>query len=175
MEILAVSESKKLRPAPVDGGVFREVCGQFVTGVAVITCQGSDKELVGVTVNSFTSVSLDPPLVLFCIHRESRAMPAIRESGGFAVNILASDQAGVCRAFAARDTAGFGELAHRSGVTGSPVIDDSLAFLDCRLHDLHSAGDHEIVLGEVVDLGLLREEQPLAFFRSSHPRLEGDA
>ncbi|WP_406386814.1 flavin reductase family protein [Streptomyces sp. NBC_01618] len=148
------------------------MCGRYPTGVAVITCQGKDEEPVGVTVNSFTSVSLDPALVLFCVHRESRALAALQASGAFAVNILASDQAHLCRAFARRDTAEFDDLPHGPGATGSPVLGDSLAYLDCRLHTTFQGGDHEIVIGEVVDLSLLREEQPLTFFRSAHPRLE---
>ncbi|MFR9776117.1 flavin reductase family protein [Micromonospora sp. MS34] len=169
---MIVSGSPEPRPAPVDGWVLREVCGRFLTGVVVITCQGPDAEPVGLTVNSFTSVSLAPPLVLFCVHANSRALAAVRARGAFAVNVLAADQADLCRAFAARETAGFGTVAHRPGPTGSPVIGGSLAYLDCRVRDLYPGGDHQIVLGEVVDLGLLREERPLAFFRSVHPRLE---
>lgn len=138
----------------------------------MITCRGPGAEPVGLTVNSFTSVSLDPPLVLFCVHANSRALSAIRARGAFAVNVLAVDQAELCRSFTARETAVFGTVAHRPGPTGSPVIDDALAFLDCRVRDVFPGGDHEIVLGEVVDLGLLREERPLAFFRGVHPRLE---
>lgn len=172
MESLTVSEAEERDTGIVEARLLREVCGRYPTGVAVITCRGEEKEPVGVTVNSFTSVSLDPALVLVCVHRESRAMTAIQASGSFAVNILASDQAALCRAFARRDTAGFGELAHAPGATGSPVLADALAFLDCRLHTTFPGGDHVIVIGEVVDLGLLREEQPLTFFRSAHPRLE---
>nr|WP_218149301.1 flavin reductase family protein [Streptomyces colonosanans] len=149
------------------------MCGRYPTGVAVVTCQRADGEdPVGVTVNSFTSVSLDPALVLFCVHKDSRALAAVEKAGAFAVNILAADQAGLCRAFARRDTADFGDLPHGSGATGSPVLGDALAFLDCRLHTTFPGGDHVIIVGEVVDLGLLREEQPLTFFRSAHPRLE---
>ncbi|MFU8850836.1 flavin reductase family protein [Micromonospora sp. SL1-18] len=169
---MTISDSSEPRPAPVDGWALREVCGRFLTGVAVITCQGQDGEPVGLTVNSFTSVSLDPPLVLFCVHANSRALAAVRTAGAFAVNVLAADQAELCRAFAARETAVFSAVAHRPGPTGSPVIGDALAFLDCQVRDAFPGGDHEIVLGEVVGLGLLREERPLAFFRSVHPRLE---
>lgn len=138
----------------------------------MVTSRDLDKEPVGLTVNSFTSVSLDPPLVLFCVHRDSRVLTAVRASGAFAVNILASDQDGLCRAFATRDTAVFDALPHNAGRTGSPVIDDALAYLDCRVYDKFSGGDHEIVVGEVVDLGLLRDERPLAFFRSARRSLE---
>ncbi|MFE5401243.1 flavin reductase family protein [Streptomyces sp. NPDC056580] len=159
--------------APVETRALREVCGRYPTGVAVVTCRGADGEgPVGVTVNSFTSVSLDPALVLFCMHRDSRALTAVEKAGAFAVNILAADQAALCRAFARRDTADFGGLPHGAGATGSPVLGDALAFLDCRLHTTFPGGDHTIVVGEVVDLGLLREEQPLTYFRSGHPRLE---
>ncbi|MFD9432726.1 flavin reductase family protein [Streptomyces sp. NPDC060002] len=173
MEKLTVSDTGGQGNFAVEARTLREVCGRYPTGVAVITCLGSeDEEPVGVTVNSFTSVSLDPALVLFCVHRESRALEAVRASGAFAVNILASDQAGLCRAFARRDTAGFGGLPHGPGRTGSPVLGDALAFLDCELHSTFPGGDHVIIIGKVVDLGLLREEQPLTFFRSAHPRLE---
>ncbi|MGI5519970.1 flavin reductase family protein [Micromonospora sp. CA-259024] len=172
MDILTVPQSEEPPPAPINGRMLREVCGRFLTGVAVITCRGDDSEPIGLTVNSFTSVSLEPPLVLFCVHRDSRALAAVRAAGTFAVNILASDQVALCRAFAARATAGFGGLAHHPASTGSPVLGDSLAYLDCRLHAVFSGGDHEIVVGRVVDLGLLREERPLAFFRSAHPRFE---
>lgn len=158
---------------PVVAGECAACAGaRFLTGVAVITCQDSEKNPVGLTVNSFTSVSLDPPLVLFCIHRGSRGFAAIRESGAFAVNILAADQAALGRAFTRRETAGFDDLALEAAETGSPVLADALAYLDCRLHAMFPGGDHQIVVGEVVDLGLLREEQPLAFFRSAHPRLD---
>ncbi|NEA55121.1 flavin reductase family protein [Streptomyces sp. SID13666] len=169
---MIVAETEERDAAAVEARVLREVCGRYPTGVAVITCQGSEEGPVGITVNSFTSVSLDPALVLFCVHRESRALAAVQASGAFAVNILASDQAALCRAFARRDTADFGELPHGPGATGSPVLVDALAFLDCRLHTTFPGGDHMIVIGEVVDLGLLREDQPLTFFRSAHPRLE---
>ncbi|MEV7779641.1 flavin reductase family protein [Kitasatospora sp. NPDC088351] len=157
----------------MDGRVLREVCGRYPTGVAVITCEvAGGEEPVGLTVNSFTSVSLDPALVLFCVHRDSRVLSVVEKVGAFAVNILAADQADLCRAFARRDTADFGGLRHGPGVTGSPVLADALAFLDCRLHAMFPGGDHVIVVGRVVHLGLLREDQPLTFFRSAHPRLE---
>ncbi|MFE6165493.1 flavin reductase family protein [Streptomyces sp. NPDC056486] len=156
----------------MDAAALREVCGRFLTGVAVITCQDSEKEPMGLTANSFTCVSLDPPLVLFCLHGGSRGLSAIRESGSFAVNILAADQAALCRAFARRDTAGFDDLAVQDAETGAPVLTEALAYLDCRLYAMFPGGDHEIVVGEVVDLGLLRDAEPLAFFRSAHPRLE---
>lgn len=172
MDSLTVPGAREKLPSPIDGEALREVCGRFVTGVVVITFQGADREPTGLTVNSFTSVSLTPALVLFCVHRDSRALTAVEEAGAFAVNILAADQKKLCRAFAARDTARFAGLAHRSGATGTPLIADSLGYLDCRVHAIVPGGDHAIVLGEVVDLGLLREEPPLAFFRSAHPRLE---
>lgn len=173
MDSLTVFGTEERGAVPVDARALREVCGRYPTGVAVITCRGAaGEEPVGVTVNSFTSLSLDPALVLFCVHEDSRALAAVEAADAFAVNILASDQAGLCRAFARRGTADFADLPHGPGATGSPVLGDALAFLDCRLHTMFPGGDHVIVVGEVVDLGLLREEQPLTFFRSAHPRLE---
>jgi flavin reductase (DIM6/NTAB) family NADH-FMN oxidoreductase RutF len=158
-------------PVPVDEQAMREVCGQFVTGVTIVTSATHDGP-VGITVNSFTSVSLSPPLVLFCIHHRSTFVPAIQESAVFAVNILAEDQAEVCRSFARRATARFADVDVLGGVTGAPILRQALAYLDCNVVSLHRGGDHWIVVGEPVGIGMLRTGSPLTFFRSAHPRLE---
>lgn len=156
---------------PVDQKEMREVCGQFITGVAVVTSSTEDGP-VGITVNSFTSVSLSPPLVLFCIHHQSPVLPAILESGVFAVNILAEDQAELCHSFAKRATARFSDIKSVPGVTGAPILPEALAYLDCSVVSQHRGGDHYIIVGEAVGIGLLRPGNPLTFFRSAHPRLE---
>ncbi|WP_433887698.1 flavin reductase family protein [Streptomyces sp. CA-111067] len=151
--------------APVDGRTLRDVCGMFVTGVTVIT-SGEDGDAEGTTVNSFTSVSLDPPLVLFCLHKESRLRAVVDASRKFVVNFLQGQQEGLARAFAGKGTAEIRDVATHPSVTGVPVLSDALAFLSCRLVDEFDGGDHTVFIGEVVELGVPRQHQePLVFFR----------
>ena len=156
----------------IDGRVLRNVCGLFVTGVTVITT-GLDGEYDGTTVNSFTSVSLDPPLVLFCLHNQSRLCPVVQESGLFVVNFLAGRQERLARAFAAKQTAEFGEVTHHRSADGVPVLSDALAFLVCELVNQFEGGDHTIFLGKVLEVGAPRDNsEPLIFFRGSLGALE---
>lgn len=169
---------------PVDGTSLRRVCGMFVTGVTVITAE-SDGQAMGTTVNSFTSVSLDPPLVLFCLHRDSRLVPMVRDGGEFVVNFLAGRQEQVAWAFAGRKTEMLGNVGYRRSSTGTPVLSDALSFLVCRVANEFDGGDHVIFLGEVVELGVPRQRrEPLVFFggamgtleqesSSTHPAWEG--
>lgn len=157
---------------PVEPGTLRLVCGMFVTGVTVITT-GVDGQAAGTTVNSFTSVSLDPPLVLFCIHRQSRLRLDLKASGKFAVNLLARRQERLARAFAGKQTASFDEVAYHHSAHGVPVLSEALAFLSCDIVDEFPGGDHTIVLGEVAELGVPRQRQePLIFFEGSFGKLE---
>lgn len=145
---------------------LRNVLGAFPTGVTIVTTGGED-EPYGMTANAFTSVSLDPPLVLVCVNRRAQASELIPRNQAFAVNILTADQEPLSTYFAsssrARGREAFAEIPHRSVVTGSPVIEDAAAFLDCRLASRHEAGDHNIFVGEVVAIGLDPEAIPLVF------------
>jgi flavin reductase (DIM6/NTAB) family NADH-FMN oxidoreductase RutF len=156
----------------IDGRMLRNVCSRFVTGVTVVTT-GVDGRSEGTTVNSFTSVSVDPPLVLFCLHERSRLGPEIRAAGLFVVNFLAGRQEKLAKDFAGRHTAAFGEVAyHRSG-RGVPILTDALAFLACEVVNEFEGGDHTIFLGQVCELGVPRHEaEPLIFFRGSLGALE---
>lgn len=150
---------------PVALDALRSVCGNFVTGVTVIT-SGRGEEAVGTTVNSFTSVSLEPPLVLFCLHAKSRLRPVVQESRAYAVNILSSQQETLAWKFAGRRTAGLDGVAHRSSVTGVPVLSDALASLSCRLVNSFESGDHTVFVGEVVELDQSSSSRnALVFFR----------
>lgn len=160
-----------LPPAVVDPALIRQVCGQFVTGVTALTSL-DDGEPVGVTINSFTSVSLDPPLVLCCVHHRSRVLPALRSSGVFAVNILAEDQEEISLGLARAGGGLITAVDARHGVTGAPLIPGILAFLDCTVREVLDGGDHVIVIGQVVDLEVVRADGgPLMFFRSAHRAL----
>jgi flavin reductase (DIM6/NTAB) family NADH-FMN oxidoreductase RutF len=148
---------------------FREVLGHFPTGVAVITSIGTDGQPIGMAVGSFTSVSLDPPLVAFLPDRGSSTFPAIRDAGRFCVNVLAGGQEDVCRTMATRGADRFGGIEWRPAPhTGSPVLNGAVAWIDCELGDVHDAGDHYIVIGQVLALEVETPTLPLLFFQGGY-------
>jgi flavin reductase (DIM6/NTAB) family NADH-FMN oxidoreductase RutF len=153
-----------------DQDEFRRVLGQFATGVTIITAM-ADGEPAGVAANSFTSVSLDPPLVLFCVARTSSTWPRIEKARRFAVNILGEHQEELCRLFATKGADRFANTEWHIGVGGSPVLHDTLAYLDCEFWAEYDGGDHIIVVGRVLDLGLTHDAGPLVFFRGKYGRL----
>lgn len=154
----------------IDQATMRTVLGHFATGVTVITAM-ADGEPVGIAANSFTSVSLDPPLVLFCAGKSSSTWPLVQKSGAFAVNVLGDHQEDISRLFASKNADRFAGVGYHAVATGSPVLSGSLAFLDCRIHAEHDAGDHVIVVGRVVELGVMDESSPLLFFRGGYHKL----
>jgi flavin reductase (DIM6/NTAB) family NADH-FMN oxidoreductase RutF len=145
---------------------LRNALGAFPTGVTVITTRGQT-DPYGLTANAFSSVSLDPPLVLVCVIRDSQGSECIRQNGCFAVNILTDGQEAVSRYFASKDRPrgadALAQVAHRIGVSGSPILDDTVAYVDCRVHESYPAGDHVIFIGEVLALGANAEARPLLF------------
>ena len=144
---------------------FRSALGAFATGVTVITTRSEDHDY-GMTANAFSSVSLDPPLVLVCAKSGAEGSEYIERNGVFAVNILAADQEPLSRYFSSKDRPrgrdAFKDVAHTTVVTGSPILDGVVAYLDCRLHESRTAGDHEIFSGEVVAL-VTFDREPLLF------------
>ncbi|WP_084653627.1 flavin reductase family protein [Nocardioides insulae] len=151
---------------------FRDVMGHFASGITVVTAQG-EHDLLGLTCQSFTSVSLDPPLVLFVPAHSSRAWPLIREVGRFCVNVLSADQEWISDQFAGRWVPGIthkydGVEWSRSPVTGSPLITGSLAFVDCSVDAVHPAGDHDIVVGRVHAMGHAETGAPLLYDRGHY-------
>jgi flavin reductase (DIM6/NTAB) family NADH-FMN oxidoreductase RutF len=139
----------------IEKDFFRQVAGQFATGVTVVTTQSEGKP-AGITVNAFCSVSLEPPMILVCIDLNSNTLPAMRESGAFAVNILTSEQEHLSRCFATTSEERYENFCHASfhtAATGSPIIDDVLAFLDARIVAEYPGGDHIIFLGQVMAMG----------------------
>ena len=149
---------------------FRSALGSFATGVTVITTSGED-HAYGMTANAFSSVSLDPPLVLVCAKSGAEGSDHIERNAIFAVNILAADQEPLSRYFASKDRPrghdAFRDVEHRTVVTGSPVLNGVVAYLDCRLHESRTVGDHEIFIGEVVALDST-EGEPLLFYGGSY-------
>jgi 3-hydroxy-9,10-secoandrosta-1,3,5(10)-triene-9,17-dione monooxygenase reductase component len=149
-----------------DPVALRAIFACFATGVTVVTSnvEGSP---VGMTVNSFSSTSLLPPLVLFCAANNSQTWPQIKSTGCFNVNILADDQGEVARRFADRNVSRFAGQTFFTPATGSPVLPDVLAYIDCVLYDTYPAGDHTIAVGQVVEAAKLRDGSPLVFFAST--------
>ncbi len=157
---------------------FRAAVGAFATGVTVVTTKG-EEHAFGMTANAFSSVSLDPPLVLVCVMRPSEGAEQISRNGAFAVNILSAEQEPMSRYFASRERPrgrdAFKEVAHRIGASGSPILDGAAASLDCRLHADHEAGDHRIFIGEVLELELGAELLPLVFHGGRYRALDAGA
>lgn len=142
---------------------FRKVLGHFPTGVAIITSTEAEGQPVGLAVGSFTSVSLDPPLVGFFPARTSSSFPRIRDSGRFCVNILGAHQAEVSRTFAQPGGAKFAETPYRMSPGGCPVIDGAVAWIDCEIESVTDAGDHLLCLGRVRTLEVASGGPPLVF------------
>jgi len=152
---------------------FRGTLGQFCSGVVIATgtLRGAP---AGFAAQSFTSLSLDPPLIALAPAKTSTSWPKLRDSGSFCINILAASQKPVCDLFARSGIDKFAELSWRPGVTGSPVLAGVLAYIDCDLEAEHDAGDHTIAVGRVRDLEILDPGgAPLLFFRGQYGQFEG--
>ena len=158
--------------ATIDSARFRQVLGHFCSGIVIVT--GMDgREPVGMTCQSFMSVSLDPPLVTFAPAKSSSSWPRIQSGGGFCVNILASNQEDVCRVFATSGADKFRGTGWKPGASGSPVLEDVLGWIDCKIEAEHDAGDHVIVVGRVLELHADDHAPgPLLFYRGGYGRFE---
>jgi len=160
----------------VDVSAFRQAMGSFPTGVTVVTVASDDGSMYGITVNSFSSVSLDPMLVLVCLNATSRGVSLIERAGAFVVNVLSAGQQDISCWFADRyrpaGSTMFDGVPFEPGVTGCPVLVDATASFDCRLRQSHRAGDHLIVLGEIVALVHRPHLEPLIFHAGSYKSLQ---
>ncbi|WP_306927198.1 flavin reductase [Arthrobacter globiformis] len=155
----------------MDPQYFRRVLGHYPTGVCIVTAIDPELGPIGMTVGSFTSVSLDPALIAFLPMRESGTYQRIRNAGRFCINVLASDQDDLCRLFARRGSEKFSQVRWRPAPSGTPVLDGAIAWIDCRLDTVHQAGDHDIVIGAVDTLGTADQpKSPLLFFQGGYGR-----
>jgi flavin reductase (DIM6/NTAB) family NADH-FMN oxidoreductase RutF len=150
---------------------FRQVLGHFPTGVVVVTAL-AEGLAVGLSVNSFTAVSLEPPLVAFCAALRSGTWAAIRPAGAFCVNMLAEDQEAVARVFATPGADRFRNVGWVPSPSGAPRLQGALAWIDCDIDAIHPGGDHEICVGRVRALEVEREDGPLVFYRGGYGRFE---
>jgi flavin reductase (DIM6/NTAB) family NADH-FMN oxidoreductase RutF len=134
---------------------FKSVMGRFPTGVTVVAARDRDGEPCGLTVSSFASVSLVPPLVLVCIDRAATSHDRIVEAGGFGISILASTQTAVAERFAVEPAEGrFDDVAWNPSETGHPIIEGAAAWIDCEIHEVVPGGDHSILIGRAVAEGV---------------------
>jgi 4-nitrophenol 2-monooxygenase / 4-nitrocatechol 4-monooxygenase, reductase component len=156
---------------------FRRVMSHFASGVTIITAWDAEQRPTGLTASSFTSVSLEPPLILVCVSQKAHSYPAIKAAGRFAVNILCIGQEAVSRRFATAPAASghekFVDLAYRPGAVGLPILDEALAALECTVVHAYPGGDHTIFVGQVeaVDVREDSGREPLLYFRGKYSRL----
>jgi flavin reductase (DIM6/NTAB) family NADH-FMN oxidoreductase RutF len=150
----------------IDDARFKEAMSRFASGVTVVTTE-HEGALYGMTVSSFASLSLHPPLVLVSIEKPVKTHDAIRAAGRFGVSILASTQADVSGKFASKAEDKFSGVAIRRGESGLPLIDGAICTLECRVHEQYPGGDHSIFVGEVLD-AQTSEGAPLVYYRSAY-------
>ena len=154
---------------PFDADQFKKTMSQFASGVSVVTAEEGN-DLYGITVSAFSSLSLDPPLVLICIDKSVKSHDGIASAGHFAVNILSADQEEVSNRFASRAEDKFAGIETTKGSLGDPLITGAVATMQCRLHSTLDGGDHTIFVGQVVE-SHVADAWPLLYFRGGYRRL----
>jgi flavin reductase (DIM6/NTAB) family NADH-FMN oxidoreductase RutF len=168
--------SSKVLPAQsntMDKRQFCDVCGRFATGITIITTLGADRAPHGMTANSFTSVSVAPPLVLFCVDHRAGILAHFRGSQHFAINVLNEQQQQLSTHFARAGHDRFDGVPWYAGQSGVPLLPDVLATLECAVSQRLEAGDHDIIIGEVLE-ARWKEGRPLLYFGSKYRQLEPD-
>lgn len=158
----------------VSDTAFRQAMSQFATGVTVVTARDEDGGPLGLTVNSFSSVSLDPPLILFCIDHSAASYAPLRACAGYTVNILSADQEEISRRFARPGPEKWQEGSWQEGEKGEILIDGALTALTCHAHARHKAGDHDIFVGQVDHIHPVDLLDPLLYFRSHYHTIGKD-
>ena len=157
-----------------DSRTLRDALGSFATGVTVVTCFDGAGQPFGLTANSFTSVSLEPPLLLVNVHRQAQCAAAMVEAEHFAVNVLQTGQQPASIRFSTRNDDRFGPNDWSPGELGAPVLKESLAVFECKRHAVHDGGDHYMLVGEVIEASFDPSLDPLLFFRGKYRRLHFD-
>jgi len=155
----------------IDSLSFRQCLGKFATGVSVVTCVDANGEPCGITANSFSSVSLEPPLVLWNIAKVSNSLDAYLQAEYFAINVLAESQEEVSSHFAKSDHTLFDNVQHETSANGSPLLPGTIAQFECQTYAIHGCGDHHIIVGEVLDFRSTARA-PLLFFGGRYGELK---
>lgn len=156
---------------PTDVRALRSALGCFATGVTIITGKTPDGQLIGFTANSFNSVSLDPPLVLFSLDRKAQSLRGFQMSTHFVINILAEDQQALSGQFARATGDKFAGVAYSEWESGCPILEGSIASFECRLRDMHAGGDHVIFVGQIERMAAREDGKPLLYFRGAYAGL----
>ena len=151
----------------LDGQTFRRILGHYPTGVCAITSMGG-AEPIGMIVGSFTSVSLDPPLVAFLPDRKSTSWPKVEATGRFCVNVLSDRQLQLCNTLSSKSENKFDAVPYRLSPGGLPIVEGVVAWVECRLFAVHEAGDHYIAIGRVEALDVEHADRPLLFFQGGY-------
>jgi flavin reductase (DIM6/NTAB) family NADH-FMN oxidoreductase RutF len=154
----------------IEQDLFRAVLGRFASGVTIVTTQDAEGRDYGMTVSAFSSLSLDPPLVLVCIDHGASLWPVLRHAPHFAINILASSQEALSRRFSSRDGDRFEGVGYTRGSSGVALLDDTLAAVECTVTTRVEQGDHTILIG-TVEFGVARDLQPLLYYRGGYASL----
>lgn len=157
----------------VSNADFRRVLGHFATGITVVTATLPDGKRFGFTVNAFSSLSLNPPLVLVCVVNGGEAEASMKTATHFAVNFLADDQENLSRQFSSRVPDRYDGVQAKVGASGAPLLEGCIGYLECRKSAAHLEGDHTIVVGEVLTAEARDEGMPLLYFRSGYRKISG--
>lgn len=150
---------------------YKDALRKFANGITVVTV-ASDGNVHGMTVSSFASLSLDPPLVVVCLEKGSRTRAMVRAGMAFSVNVLGANQEHIAQAFASVGQKTFDRFPHHTGRKGAPLFDDAIAWIECDVQDIVDGGDHDIIIGEVVEC-IGRDGAPLIYFDRDYRTLEG--
>lgn len=157
-----------------DPRTLRDALGCFATGVTVVTCVNEDGQPAGLTVNSFTSVSLDPPLLLVCLYKQAASAAALTHASHFAINVLQAGQQPASISFSTRNEDRFGKTPWTRGEAGAPILADSLGVFECENYAVYDGGDHHILVGKVMKASFDASLDPLLYFRGRYRRLHFD-
>jgi len=158
-------------PMLIDPSTFRATLGRFASGITVITARDADGRDVGMTVSAFSSLSLDPPLVLICIDNGASVAPVLEHCELFGINVLSDEQEPISRRFAEKEVDRFEGVAYHRGQHGIALLDGALAQMECRVHARYPAGDHTILVGAVEGTAV-HEGHPLVYYRGGYGRLD---
>ncbi|MDV7338673.1 flavin reductase family protein [Terasakiella sp. A23] len=155
----------------IDQRDFRDALGKFATGITVVTTKDENENLIGVTINSFASVSLEPPMVLFSLKNESQLCEIFTDTKNFNIGILSAGQEDISNLFAGSDDNKFSNVGWKEGQNGVPVLSGTLANLECKRAAAHPGGDHTIFVGEVTNLEQSEKSEPLLYYKGGYKTL----
>ena len=167
---LGTTNPSIISTSQLDARALRHALGSFATGVTIVTAMSPTNGPIGFTANSFTSVSLAPPLILVCIAKSAAGYAIYNAASAYCVNILAQNQHDLAGTFAARGADKFSGVSWHQGATGAPILDGSVGHFDCAAHEMVEAGDHAILIGRVVGFNT-SDTEPLCYHRGKYAAL----